>query len=198
MVKTFDYISAEEALSVIGSGHRVYVHGSACTPLYMLRKLAQQSCRLKDVELVFITVLGDIEVHKPEYSDAFHINSMFVSAPIRQAVNEGRADFIPVFLSEIPDLFNKKILTLDAAIVQVSPPDAHGFCSLGLSVDIARSAVNNARHLIAQVNPQMPRTHGDGLIHTSSFSGMVWHDEPLPEVNYGSKAGEAEALIGRY
>ena len=198
MKSTYNYISAEEALSVIQSGDRVFIHGSACTPLYLLRKLAEQSCRLRHTELVFITVLGDIEVDKPQYDEAFHINCMFVSGSVRQAVKEGRADFIPVFLSEIPDLFNKKILPVDVAIVQVSPPDTHGYCSLGISVDIARSAVNNASHIIAQVNPQVPRTHGDGLIHTSRFSGMVLHDESLPEVDYGAKAGPAEKQIGRF
>ncbi|HEX3024690.1 MAG TPA: acetyl-CoA hydrolase/transferase C-terminal domain-containing protein [Chitinophagaceae bacterium] len=123
---------------------------------------------------------------------------MLISAPIREAVNEGRADFIPVFLSEIPDLFNKKIMALDVAIVQVSPPDAHGYCSLGVSVDIARSAVNNAKYIIAQVNPQMPRTHGDGMIHTDRFASMVWHDEELTQVDYGIKAGDAEIKIGKH
>ncbi len=197
MIHSYQYVSAEEALSVVQSGHRIYIHGSACTPLFMFRKLAEQSDRLKDVELVFITVQGDIEVDKPKYKDSFHINCMFVSNSVRVAVNEGRADFIPVFLSEIPVLFNKKILTIDVAIVQVSPPDAHGYCSLGLSVDIARSAVNNAKYIIAQVNPQIPRTHGDGMIHTDRFTAMVWHDEVLPEIDYGAKTGAAELQIGK-
>jgi acyl-CoA hydrolase len=198
MIHPFKYVTAEEALAQVQSHQRVFIHGSACTPLYLMRKLAEQSHRLKGVELVFITVLGDIEVYKPEYIDSFHINCMFVSAPIRQAVNEGRADFIPVFLSDIPDLFNKNILAVDVAIVQVSPPDQHGYCSLGLSVDIARSAVNNAKTIIAQVNPKMPRTHGDGLIHTDRFTHMVWHDEDLPEVDYGAKVGAAELTIGKH
>jgi acyl-CoA hydrolase len=191
------YVSADEALQSVQSNHRVFVHGSACTPLYLMRKLAEQSSRLQNVELVFITVQGDIEVHKPEYADSFHINCMFVSAGVREAVNAGRADFIPVFLSDIPDLFNKKILTLDVALVQVSPPDKHGYCSLGVSVDIARSAVRNAAIVIAQVNPNMPRTHGDGLVHMSKFTHMVYHEELLPEVNYGEKVAEAELAIGR-
>jgi acyl-CoA hydrolase len=122
---------------------------------------------------------------------------MFVSAPIRQAVADGRADFIPVFLSDIPDLFNKNILPLDVALVQVSPPDPHGYCSLGLSVDIARAAVNNAKRVIAQVNPRMPRTQGDGWIHVSRFDAMVWHDGELPQVNYAAKSGIEELQIGK-
>ncbi len=190
------YVSAEEALQIIQSGQRVFVHGSACTPLFLLRKLAEQAPRLKDVELVFISIYGEIEVEKPEYADSFHINSLFVSGSIRQAVNEGRADYVPVFLSEIPELFKRKILPLDVAIVSVSPPDRHGFCSLGTSVDIARSAVNSARSVIAQVNPQIPRTHGDGMMHVNSFQAMVFENEPLPEVNFGEGTSAAELKIG--
>ncbi|MBN8663725.1 MAG: acetyl-CoA hydrolase/transferase family protein [Chitinophagales bacterium] len=198
MNSAIQYSTAEDALSVVQSGQRLFVHGSACTPLYLMRKLAEQAPRLRDVELVFITVLGDIEVQKPQYQDSFHINCMFVSAPIREAVNSGRADFIPVFLSDIPDLFNKKILPIDVALVQVSPPDSHGYCSLGISVDIARSAVNMAKKVIAQVNPNIPRTHGDGQIHVSRFTHMVYHEEALPEVDYGEKTGEDELKIGQY
>lgn len=192
------YTTAEEALSIIQSNQRLFIHGSACTPLYLMRKLAEQAPRLRHVELVFITVLGDLEVQKPRYQESFHINCMFVSAPVREAVNNGRADYIPVFLSDIPDLFNKKILPIDVAIVQVSPPDAHGYCSLGTSVDIARSAVNTAVRVIAQVNPRMPRTHGDGLIHISRFTHMVYQEEELPEVNYGKNTTETELVIGKY
>lgn len=198
MKTDIQYSTAEEALSVVQSGQRLFIHGSACTPLYLMRKLAEQADRLKDVELVFITVQGDIEVQKPQYQDSFHINCMFVSAPIREAVNSGRADFIPVFLSDIPDLFNKKILPVDVALVQVSPPDSHGYCSLGVSVDIARSAVNMAKKVVAQVNPNIPRTHGDGQIHVSRFTHMVYYEEALPEVDYGEKTGADELKIGEY
>ena len=198
MYQEIKYQTAEEALSVIQSGQRVFVQGSAQTPLYLLRELAKQAYRLNNVELVFITVQGDITIDKPEYEGIFNINCMFVSNSIRQAVNEGRADFIPVFLSDIPDLFKKGYLPIDVALVQVSPPDAHGYCSLGVSVDIARSAVNTAKHIIAQVNPNVPRTHGDSLIHTERFTAIVYGDEPLPEVDYGSKVGEGELKIGKY
>jgi len=191
------YVSAEQALQIVQSGHRVYIHGSACTPIFMLHQLALQAPRLNDVELVFISMYGDIEVDKPQYQSNFRINSLFVSGSIRQAVNEGRADYVPVFLSEIPELFKRKILPLDVAIVQVSPPDAHGFCSLGTSVDIARSAVNTARYVIAQVNSQVPRTHGDGMIPVSRFHAMVQHDAPLQEVRFGDEVGEVEMQIGR-
>lgn len=198
MYQQLTYQPAEEALSVIQSGDRVFVQGSAQTPLFLLRELAKQSHRLHHVEMVFITVAGDITIDEPEYAGNFHINCMFVSESVRKAVNEGRADFIPVFLSDIPDLFKKGYLPIDVALVQVSPPDKHGYCSLGVSVDIARSAVNTARHIIAQVNPNVPRTHGDSLIHTDRFTSVVHCNEQLPQVDYGTKVGEDELQIGRY
>lgn len=192
------YVSAEEALQIVQSGQRIFIHGSACTPIFMLKKLAEQAPRLENVELVSISLYGDVELDKPQYHPHFHFNSLFVSGSIRQAVNEGRADYVPVFLSEIPDLFKRNILPLDVAIVQVSEPDRHGYCSLGTSVDIARSAVNAAKHVIAQVNPKVPRTHGDGLMHTSNFHAMVSHDEPLQEASFGNETGETEMKIGRF
>jgi acyl-CoA hydrolase len=195
MLPPVNYQSADEALSVIQSGHRVYVQGSAQTPLYLLKELAKQKDRLQNVELVFITVQGDITVDKPEYYGHFNINCMFVSESVRAAVNEGRADFIPVFLSDIPDLF-KSVLPVDVALVQVSPPDEHGYCSLGVSVDIARGAVNTAKYIIAQVNPKIPRTHGDGMVHVKRFTHLVWHEEDLPQVDYGAKTGPAEKRVG--
>lgn len=192
------YKSAEEALAVIQPGNRVYLHGSAQTPTYLLKALTAHAHRLKDVELVSISVYGDLQVDKPAYAGIFHINSFFVSASIRQAVNEGRADYVPVFLSEIPELFKQQILPLDVALVQVSPPDTHGYCSLGVSVDIARSAVNTAKHIIALVNPHVPRTHGDGLIHSSRFDSMVYCEDPLYEMDFSTQATAAETRIGQY
>jgi len=192
------YASPQEALSHIQSGHRVFIHGSAHTPTYLLEHLAGEAARLKEVEIVSISVYGDMHVDKPSYRDHFHINSLFVSGSIREAVNSGLADYVPVFLSEIPELFKQQILALDVAIVQVSPPDTHGYCSLGVSVDVARSAVNNARILIAQVNPNVPRTHGDGMIHSSRFASMVYCEDPLHEAVFGEKVGESEKRIGEY
>ncbi|RYY91556.1 MAG: 4-hydroxybutyrate CoA-transferase, partial [Chitinophagaceae bacterium] len=146
------YQSPEEALSIIQSGQRVFVQGSAQTPTCLLRALAAEAPRLRDVELVFVSVYGDMQVDKPELAASFKLNSLFVSASIRQDVAEGRADYVPVFLSEIPRMFSDGVLPVDVALVQVSPPDSHGYCSLGVSVDVARSAVNNARYVIAQVN----------------------------------------------
>ncbi|MBZ5857482.1 acetyl-CoA hydrolase/transferase family protein [Flavihumibacter profundi] len=192
------YSTPEEALSIIQSGHRVFIHGSAHTPSFMMKHLAAQAHRLRDVELVNITVYGDMIVDKPEFYGHFHINSLFVSASIREAVREGRADYVPVFLSEIPELFKRGILPLDVAIVHVSLPDQHGYCSLGVSVDIARSAVNTARFVIAQVNPNVPRTHGDGMVHVNRFSAMVYCEDPLHEAAFGKAITEEELKIGEY
>lgn len=197
MIHPFNYVPAAEALSIIESGQRIFIHGGVCTPTYLIKKLAKESDRLKNVELVSITLKGDIEIAKAEYQSSFHINSLFVSTPIRQAVAEGRADFVPVFLSDIPDLFKRNILEIDVAIVQVSPPDIHGYCTLGLSIDIARSAVNNAKKIIALINPRMPRTHGDGMIHTDRFAKMVFHPAELHEEFYGDKMGDTEMAIGK-
>ena len=190
-------VNAQEAVSVIQSGQRVFVQGSAATPLHLLHALENRSNELKNVELVCLSLLGDLGVNKPEYKDNFHFNALFVSAPIRKNVNGGNGDYVPVFLSEIHLLFEKNILPLDVALIHVSPPDKHGFCSLGVSVDITRAAVKNAQHVIAQVNPQMPRTHGDGLIHISEIDTMVEVNEPLPEVDYGKEVSDCERTIGK-
>lgn len=194
----YQYVSAEEAISVIKSGDRIFSHGSACTPNYLLNELANQSSRFKDMEMVSITQQGAVAIARPEYKDNFHINSLFVSTPVREAVNSDRGDFVPIFLSEIPILFKNKILPLDVAIITVSPPDKHGYCTLGTSVDIARSAVDSAKKIIAIVNPKMPRTHGDGMVHVNRIDKMVWHEEELMTIDYGSKVGEEEALIGKH
>lgn len=191
------YVSAEEAVSLIKSGDRIFSHGSACTPNLLIDELARQSSRLRDVEFVSITQQGKVEIAKPEYKDSFYINSLFVSTPVRQAVNSDQGDFVPVFLSEIPILFKNGHLPIDVAMVTVSPPDQHGYCTLGTSVDVARSAVDTARTIIAQVNPRMPRTHGDGMIHFSKIHKMVWHEEELLTVDYGAKVGNEELLIGK-
>jgi acyl-CoA hydrolase len=123
---------------------------------------------------------------------------LFVSAPVREAVNSDRGDYVPVFLSEIPLLFKNNILPLDVAIVQVSPPDQHGYCTLGTSIDVARSAVDNAKLIIAQVNPKMPRTFGDSMIHVERIAKMVWHETELLTIDYSAKVTADETKIGQY
>ncbi|HEY1005578.1 MAG TPA: 4-hydroxybutyrate CoA-transferase, partial [Sphingobacteriaceae bacterium] len=158
------YVSAEEAVKSIRSGQRVFIHGSAATPVTLVKALQRRHQELEHVELVSITTLGDIDFNDPVYSGSFFFNSLFVSANTRDVVNKGHGDYVPVFLSQIPKLFRERILKIDVALIQVSVPDDHGYCSMGTSVDIAGSAVDTADHIIALVNPRMPRTHGDGFI----------------------------------
>lgn len=193
-----NYQSADESVKAIETGNRVFIHGSAATPIHLLKALFKRSYELKNVELVSITTLGDGIFNQPDFGKSFFINSLFVSKNVREIVNSEHGDYIPVFLSEINQLFEKGILALDFALIHVSPPDKHGFCSLGTSVDITRSAVKNAKHVIAQVNRQMPRTHGDGIIHISEINTLVEIDEPLPEVSYGDKINETTLSIGKY
>lgn len=192
-----NYTSVEEAVSVIKSGDRIFGHGSACTPNLFYNELARQAARLRNVELVSITQQGSVEIAKPEYSDSFFTKSLFTSSPVRSAVNSERGDFVPIFLSEIPILFKNGTLPIDVAMITVSPPDEHGYCTLGTSVDVARTAVDTAKTIIAIVNPQMPRTHGDGMIHHSRIDKMVWHDEALMTLDYGAKVTDIEMKIGK-
>lgn len=192
------YIDAATAVAHIQSGQRVFVHGSAATPELLVKALQARHAEVKGVELVSITTLGNVNFDAPECRESFFFNSLFVSAATRAVVNSESGDYVPIFLSEIPQLFYRNILPLDAAFIQVSPPDTHGYVSLGTSVDIARAAVDTARYVVAQVNPNMPRTHGDGFIHISRIHAMVWHDAPLPVVDYSAGVTPAVESIGRH
>lgn len=189
------YVSEDLALERVKSGDRVFIHGGAATPICLVNALLKKH-QLRDVELVSITTLGDVNFDSPEFKQSFHFNSLFVSAATRNVVNSENGDYTPIFLSQIPQLFRKNILPIDVALIQVSPPDLHGYCSLGTSVDIARSAVEMAKCIIAQVNPLMPRTHGDGFIHVSKIDSMVWYNVALPEVNYANQISEVTQQIG--
>jgi len=191
-----NYTTAEEAVKAIMPGHRVFVHGGAATPHFLLKKLAERSSELWNVEIVSISLQGDAIIADKKYKDSFRVNSLFVSQNVRAAVNEGRGDYVPIFLSEIPLLFRRNILPLDVAIVQVSPPDKHGFCSLGVSVDVAASAVKTAKHVIAQVNPRMPRTLGDGVFKIDDFDSIVYAEQELPVVL--SSDSEISQRIGNH
>lgn len=192
-----NFVSAETALSLIQNKQRVFIQGSAATPTFLIDAMAKMADRWEMLELVNISILGNVAIAAPEFEKKFIFNSLFVSAPIRSTVNEGPSDYVPVFLSEIHRLFEKGYLPIDVALVQVSPPDEHGFCSLGVSVDIARSAVRSAGKVIAQVNPKMPRTHGDGLIHINDIHAMVLGEQDLPEVNYRNAITDCERIIGK-
>lgn len=190
------YVPAEEALKMLQSNSRVFLQGSAATPIHLIKKLFEQKERLQNVELVSITQQG-VDMNDPSLAGHFFMNSLFVSDSNRKAVNSGMGDYVPVFLSEIPLLFKRDILPIDVAIVHVSPPDKHGYCSLGTSVDIARSAVLTAKKVIAQVNPNMPRIHGDAFVHFNKFDAAVWVEDQLPEVSYADGFSEVTDKIGK-
>ncbi|HBX66646.1 MAG: 4-hydroxybutyrate CoA-transferase [Balneola sp.] len=192
-----DYVSAAEAVKVIKSGDRVFVHGVSATPVQLIQAMTDRHEELKEVEVIHLHTEGPAPYADPEYKDSFFVNALFVGANVRKAINEGRGDYVPVFLSEVPYLFRNKILPLDVALVHVSPPDNHGYCSLGVSVDAAVAAVQTAKYVIAQVNPNMPRTHGDGLIHVKNIDALVQVNDPLPE-QLVPDPNDAELKIGKY
>jgi len=192
------YITAAEAVRLVKSGNRVFIHGSAATPACLVEALQARWPELHDVELVSITTLGNVNFDKPEHRRSFFFNSLFVSATTRNVVNSENGDYVPIFLSQIPQLFRRQILPIDVALIQVSPPDGHGYCSLGTSVDIARAAVDTARYVIAQVNPLMPRTHGESFVHINRIDAMVWHQTELPEMNYANGSDPVTEKIGKH
>jgi 4-hydroxybutyrate CoA-transferase len=172
-------VSAEEAVARVRSGQRVFLHGAAATPQALLHALAARGADLTDVEIVHMHANGPAPHLEPAMAGHLRHRALFIGANARQAVNEGRADFVPVFLSDIPHLFTRGTLSLDVALVHVSPPDAHGYCSLGTSVDCALAAVESARLVIAQVNPRMPRTLGNSFIRLDQIDLLVEVDEPV-------------------
>ncbi|MCC6839601.1 MAG: acetyl-CoA hydrolase/transferase family protein [Flavobacteriales bacterium] len=192
------WMPSEQAVRMVHSGDRVFLQGSAATPVRLVHALLARHAELRDVELTAISTFGELGFERPEVQRSFFLNALFVSANMRSTVAGPHGDYVPVFLSEIPRLFDQGILPLDVALVHVSPPDKHGFCSLGTSVDIARSAVRNARTVIAQVNPNMPRTLGDGQVHASRFAALVQVDDALPEVDYAASIGPAEQAVARH
>ena len=191
------WTSAAEAVSIIQSGDRVFVHSAAAAPQKLVCAMTERADELRNVEVIHLHTEGIAPYAALEYATSFKTNTLFVGANMRDAVNNGNADYIPVFLSEVPALFRRNILPLDVAMVQVSPPDKHGFCSLGVSVDTSRAAVQKARTVIAQVNPNMPRTHGDGLLHVRNIDFAVAVDDPLWEAPQAMLT-ETERAIARY
>ena len=191
-----EFVSAEEAVKLINSNDRVFVHSIAAAPLTLIRAMTGRAAELKNVEIVHLHTEGVAPYAAPELAESFRVNAFFVGANIRGAVNAGRADYIPVFLSEIPALFRRGVLPLDVALIQLSPPDKHGFCSLGVAVDIARAAVDTAKRVIAQINPNMPRTLGDALVHVDELDAVVRVDEPIGEAPIPEMT-DVEIAIGR-
>ncbi len=185
------------ALSHIHSGNRVYIGGGAGVPIALTEGLTACADRLRDVELTHILTFADAPYARPEFQDSFRVNALFIGPNVRRAVNEGRADFTPVFLSEIPELFRNGVLPLDAALISVTPPDEHGFCCFGVEVGTTKPAAEAARIIIAEVNRQMPRTLGDSFIHVSRLHHIVEVDRPLPEAPQGGSSPE-HLKVGEY
>ncbi|MFN7847239.1 MAG: acetyl-CoA hydrolase/transferase family protein [Bacteroidota bacterium] len=192
------YTTAEEAVKVIKSYDKVFVHGSAATPEVLLAALEKRADELKQVNIISLSTYGNMPIAQLKYKDSFYFNTLFVSQHTRELIAYGMGSYIPVFLSEIPALFHRKIIVPDVALIHVSPPDKHGYCSLGVSVDICLSALKNAKYVIAQVNSKMPRTHGDGMIHVNEINALVEVEQSLPEIDYTKEITEVEQTIGKY
>ena len=172
------YVTAAEAVQVVKSGDRVYVQAAAATPTILTRALTDRASELRNVEICHLHTEGDAPYANPELAESFHVNSFFIGANVRHTLKAGNGSYTPVFLSELPLLFRKNVVKLDVAFIHVSPPDSHGYCSLGVSVEASVAAIENAKIVVAQVNPQMPRTFGDGILHVSEIDFLV--DVNLP------------------
>lgn len=188
-------VSAADAVSAVRSEQRVFIHSVAAAPQQLIGALTARADELRDVELVHLHTEGPAPYAHPSLRASFRTNALFVGANVRAAVASGEADYTPVFLSEVPALFRRKILPLDAAFIQVSPPDTHGFCTLGVSVDVSRAAVEAAPMVVAEINPRMPRTHGDGLVHVRNIDLAVEVDYAIPE-HLPTDTSETERAIG--
>ncbi len=191
-------VSPEEAVRIVKSNDRVYIHTAAASPQALVRALTDRANELRNVEIVHLHIEGEAPYVEETYKDSFHVNSLFIGPNVRKQVQtQGNASYVPIFLSEVPLMFRRNIMPLDVAMITVSPPDRHGFCSLGVSVEATRAAVDSAKHVIAQINKHMPRTLGDGLIHISELDSFVEVDEPLPDKGH-VKPDKAETQIGKY
>ena len=171
--------SPESALQAVRSGMRVYIQPGCAEPETLVEALLKRAPFVQNVEVVHLLTLGNADYVKPEMEGHFRHNAMFIGGNVREAVNDGRADYTPVYLSEVEQLFESGAIPLDVALIQVSPPDPHGFCSFGVGVDTTLTAARCARHVIAQVNDQMPRTYGDSFIHVSKIHVFVESSRPL-------------------
>ena len=188
--------SAQDAVKIIQSNQRLYLGGGAGVPHRVLNAMVERASELHNVEIVHVLFFGDAPHLKPEYAENFRLRGLFIGDNARAAVQSGRGDFVPVFLSEIPHMFRNSALPLDVALIQVSPPDEHGFCSFGCEVGCTKPAAQAAKIVIAEVNRQMPRVLGDSFIHVSKLDYVVEVDYPLPEAPQGGGT-EVHRQIGK-
>lgn len=181
-------VNADEAVAFINSNDRVFIQSVAAAPQTLIKAMTARASELRGVEIYHLHTEGAAPYAAPEYAESFHTNALFIGANVRSAIASGEADYIPSFLSEVPLLFRREILPIDVALIHVSPPDKHGYCSLGTSVDVSLAGVQMAECVIAQINPNMPRTHGDGVIHIKEINYGVEvtdtiHEMPFPELS---------------
>ncbi|MDH3323059.1 MAG: 4-hydroxybutyrate CoA-transferase, partial [Flavobacteriaceae bacterium] len=190
-------VSPEQAVKIIKSNDRVYIQAAAAAPQALIKAMTNRSDELRNVEVCHLHIEGDAPYADPALKDSFHVNSFFLGSNVRHTLAAGNGSYTPVFLSEVPILFQRNIIDIDVTLIQVSPPDKHGYCSLGTTVMATLAAIENASHVIAQINPQMPRTHGAGIIHISELDSFVEVDAPIPEIKI-PEINEIEHKIGGY
>ena len=184
------------AVGLVRRGQRVFIGSGAAEPQALVRALSDRGNDLADTEIIHILTLGIAPYAEASFASRFRHNALFIGSNVRAAILEGRADYTPVFLSEIPKLFRTGRVPLDVALIEVSPPDEHGFCSYGVSVDIVKAAAESARSVIAEVNPRMPRTLGDSFIHVSRIARLVESETQLLE-STPAQPDDVAAEIGR-
>lgn len=197
MSSTRRVASPADAVARVQSGHRVFLHGGVATPTALVDALVARAAELRDVELIHLHTTGPATYARPEHAASFRVVNLFVGANLRPWLDGERVDYLPCFLSEIPQLFRSGRRPIDVALVMVSPPDRHGMVTLGTSVDAARAAVDVARIAIAQVNPRMPRVHGDGVLPLARFDAWVEVDAPIPETPPAALGAVEHAIGGR-
>ncbi len=191
------YVSASEAVKIVQSNDRVYIQAAAAAPTVLAKALTERAAELKNVEICHLHTEGDAPYANPDLAESFHVNSFFIGKNVRHTLKAGNGSYTPVFLSELPVLFRKRVVPLDVVFIHVSPPDIHGYCSLGTSVEATLAAVESAKTVIAQVNPRMPRTFGDGILHISEINYLVEVNEPIHSHGIG-EISALEEKIGRY
>ena len=190
-------VTAAEAVKIVQSGDRVYVQAAAATPTVLTKALSERASELKNVEICHLHTEGEAPYANPDLAASFHVNSFFIGANVRHTLKAGNGSYTPVFLSELPLLFRKKVVLLDVVFIHVSPPDLHGYCSLGVSVEASIAAIESAKKVVAQVNPYMPRTFGDGILHISKIDYLVEVDLPI-HAHEVAPFTEAEEKIGTF
>ena len=188
------YKNAQEAVKEIKSGDNVFVHSAAAAPKSLIEAMSLRSDELRNVTIYQIHTEGEAPYVRPENEKAFTVKAFFVGSNMREAIRHGKGSYIPMFLSEVPSLFRNQTIPIDVALISVSPPDKHGYCSLGTSVDISLAAVESAKIVIAQVNKYLPRTHGDGLIHISKITFYTEDNQPLPETTVHPLTEQEKAI----